>query len=136
MVADTPGHSALFTRCRGLVCLAFDAEVHDVVSADSAIIYDNVPCPQCDGIPLLDFEALLCVYSLALAVGGFLGDGSAGRIRHIDIGHCGIWNRATVPAFKDDSKGLLKFVGEEKGPLAGYYGLCRVSFARPDFVVW
>ena len=51
-VADTPGDGALFTRCRCLICLALDAEVHDVVSADGAVVDDDVPSPQSDRVPL------------------------------------------------------------------------------------
>lgn len=29
-----------------LVSLALDTEVHDVISANSAVINDNVPCPE------------------------------------------------------------------------------------------
>lgn len=37
--------------------MAFDAQLHDVVPTDSAIVDDNVPRPQCDSIPLLNFKS-------------------------------------------------------------------------------
>lgn len=51
-VADAPGYSALLTSGRGLVCLALDAEVHDVISADGAVVDDYIPGPQSHSIPL------------------------------------------------------------------------------------
>jgi hypothetical protein len=41
-VANSPGNSALVTRSRSLVRLALNAQVHDVVSADGAVVHDNV----------------------------------------------------------------------------------------------
>ncbi len=32
--------------------MAFDAEIHDVVSADGAVVDHYVPRPECDGVPL------------------------------------------------------------------------------------
>lgn len=51
-VADAPGDGALFARGRCLVGLALDAEVHDVVAANSAVVDNNVPGPESDGVPL------------------------------------------------------------------------------------
>jgi hypothetical protein len=36
-----------------LICLTLDAQVHDMVSAYSAVVHDNVPGPQRNGVPLL-----------------------------------------------------------------------------------
>jgi hypothetical protein len=58
MVANTPCHSALLTSCTGLICLAFNTQVHDVVAADGTIIHNNIPSPQSDSIPLLNFKPL------------------------------------------------------------------------------
>ena len=41
-IADPPGHGALLWRHTGLVGLALDAQVHDVVAADGAVVYNNV----------------------------------------------------------------------------------------------
>ena len=35
-----------------MVGLAVDAEVHDVVAADGAVVHDDVPGPEGDGVPL------------------------------------------------------------------------------------
>lgn len=51
-IANTPSDGALLTSGRGLVCLALDAEIHDVVSADSAVVDYDIPSPQGDRVPL------------------------------------------------------------------------------------
>jgi hypothetical protein len=51
-VADTPGNGALFTGRGCLVGLAVDAQVHNVVTADGAVVDDDVPSPEGDCIPL------------------------------------------------------------------------------------
>jgi hypothetical protein len=51
-VADAPGNGALLARGGGLVRLALDAEVHDVVTADGAVVDDNVPGPESHCVPL------------------------------------------------------------------------------------
>lgn len=53
VIALTPSDGALFGCGRALVGLAFDAKVHDVVSADGAVIDYDVPGPETDGIPLV-----------------------------------------------------------------------------------
>jgi len=59
VVAHSPSHSAIL-RCVGtLVRLTFNAQVHDVVSANGAVINNNIPRPQCHGIPFLDLKPLL-----------------------------------------------------------------------------
>ena len=52
VVADTPGDGALLCGGGRLVGLALDAQVHDVVTADGAVVDDDVPCPERDGVPL------------------------------------------------------------------------------------
>ena len=42
-----------------LVGLALDAQVHDVVAADGAVVHHDVPGPQRHGVPLLHLEPLL-----------------------------------------------------------------------------
>ena len=39
-----------------LIGLALDAEVHDVVAADGAVVDHDVPSPQRNGVPLLHLE--------------------------------------------------------------------------------
>ena len=56
VVAHPPGHRALLTGGRGLVGLALDAQVHDVVAADGAVVHNDVPGPKGNGVPLLHLE--------------------------------------------------------------------------------
>jgi hypothetical protein len=51
-VADAPGNSALLARSGRLVCLALDAQVHNMVPANGAVVDDNVPRPKSYGVPL------------------------------------------------------------------------------------
>ena len=51
-VADSPRDSALFTRRGCLVGLAVDAQVHDVVTANGAVVDDDIPSPESDCVPL------------------------------------------------------------------------------------
>ena len=39
-----------------LVSLTLDAQVHDVVAADGAVVHHDVPSPQRDGRPFLHLE--------------------------------------------------------------------------------
>merc|ERR1719384_1185630 len=59
VIADAPSHGALLAGVGTLVRLALNAQIHDVVPADGAIVHDNVPCPEGHCAPLLDLEALL-----------------------------------------------------------------------------
>ena len=59
MVAGAPCLGALFGSVRYLLSLAFHAGLHDVVSADGAVVNVDVPCPECYSIPLFHFEARL-----------------------------------------------------------------------------
>lgn len=51
-VTDAPSYSALLTGGGCLVCLTFDTQIHDVISADSAVVDDDIPGPESHGIPL------------------------------------------------------------------------------------
>lgn len=51
-ITDSPGNGALLAGRRCLIRLTFDAQVHDVVPANSAVVHDNVPGPQSHGVPL------------------------------------------------------------------------------------
>ena len=59
VVAHPPGHGALLAGGAGLVGLALDAQVHDVVPADGAVVHHDVPGPQSHGVPLLHLKPLL-----------------------------------------------------------------------------
>lgn len=41
-VANTPSNSAFLTCGAGLICLAFDAEIHDVITTNSTVVDDNI----------------------------------------------------------------------------------------------
>ena len=51
-ITDTPGDCALLVGCGTLICLTFDAQVHDVISTDGAVVNDNIPSPKSNGVPL------------------------------------------------------------------------------------
>ena len=59
VVAHPPGHGALLAGGGGLVGLALDAQVHDVVPADGAVVHHDVPGPESHSVPLLHLESLL-----------------------------------------------------------------------------
>lgn len=59
VVAHTPRYSTLLAGGAGLVSLTFNTQVHDVVPADSAVVYDDVPGPQRHRVPFLHFKPLL-----------------------------------------------------------------------------
>jgi len=56
MVAHPPSDGALLGGGGGLIGLALDAEVHDVVATDGAVVDDDVPGPEGNGVPLLHLE--------------------------------------------------------------------------------
>ena len=58
MVALTPGRRAVSLAFRHLRSLAVDAGLHDVVLANGTVINMDIPSPESDSIPFLDFEAL------------------------------------------------------------------------------
>lgn len=51
-VTDSPCNSALFTCGGRLVGLALDAEVHDVVTANGAVVDNDIPTPEGYRVPL------------------------------------------------------------------------------------
>lgn len=87
MVADAPGDGALLAGSRGLIGLALDAKIHDVVAADGTVVDNNVPSPERDSVPLLHLEALLRIGCLAFNGGGLL----RGNVGHVDVGHDDYW---------------------------------------------
>ena len=56
MVAHAPRDCALLRRCRCLVRLALDAEIHDVVAADGTVVHHDVPRPKRHRVPFLYLE--------------------------------------------------------------------------------
>ena len=61
VVAGAPSLRAFFRSISYLLRLALDTWLHDVVSADSAVVDVDVPSPKSDGVPFFDFETRLCV---------------------------------------------------------------------------
>lgn len=55
-----------------------------MVSADSTVVNNDVPCPKSDRIPLLDLKLLLSFDTLAAGALTLLSDG---RIAHLNVGH-------------------------------------------------
>ncbi len=59
VIADTPSLIALLLRVGYLVGLAVHTGLHDVVSADGAVVDVDVPSPKSNGIPFFHFEPSL-----------------------------------------------------------------------------
>ena len=101
VIADPPCYCALLACSGCLVGLAFNAEVHNVVSADGAVIDHDIPCPKGDGIPLLDLELLLALDSLSISSGSSSlallrgGPGGGRGVGHVDVSHGGGWFEET-----------------------------------------
>ena len=55
-----------------LVGLTLDAQVHDVVPADGAVVHHDVPGPQGHRVPLLHLESLLLLCSHGRTSSGHL----------------------------------------------------------------
>ena len=59
VVAHSPCNGALLRCGWGLVGLALDAQVHDVVPADGAVVHNDVPCPQGNSVPFLNLKPVV-----------------------------------------------------------------------------
>lgn len=59
VITHAPSHSALFTRSRGLIGLTLDAEIHDVIPTDGAVVHHDIPGPQGHGIPFFHLESAI-----------------------------------------------------------------------------
>ena len=59
VITNAPSDCALLTGGGRLIRLALVAQIHYVVPANSAIVHDDVPSPQSDGVPLFHLESLL-----------------------------------------------------------------------------
>ena len=57
VVADAPSLVAFFLCGCDLVTLAFYTGFHDVVPADGAVVYVDVPGPERHRIPFFHFES-------------------------------------------------------------------------------
>lgn len=91
MITSTPSHSAFFGGGGLLISLAFDAQVHDVITANGTRVDLNIPRPQSYRVPFLDLEFLL---------DGLCGAGGGGR------SSCGGYR--SVGHYANESKSHLK----------------------------
>lgn len=59
VVACTPSHSALLLGARAQrVCLALNAQIHNLVATNGAIVHGHVPRPERLRLPLFHYETL------------------------------------------------------------------------------
>lgn len=65
MVAHTPGYCTFLAGGRCLIRLALDAQVHNMISTNGAIVHHDVPSPQGYGAPLLHLKAFLSSCNLS-----------------------------------------------------------------------
>jgi hypothetical protein len=88
VVANSPCNCTLLVCGRALICLTLDAQIHDMVTANSTVVDNNIPCPQSNRVPLLDLESLLSIVG-TLGLGGSLAldRGLCGSFLHLDIRH-------------------------------------------------
>merc|ERR1719470_669513 len=70
MVTHPPSNSALLTGGAGLIGLALNAEVHDVVPANSTVINHDIPGPKGDSVPFLDLKPLFVLDSQTAGASG------------------------------------------------------------------
>jgi len=68
MITHTPSNGAFFTGLTCLISLTLYTQIHNMVPADSTVVHNNIPSPQCHSIPFLHLEPLLL-----LADGGRTG---------------------------------------------------------------
>ena len=57
VIAHTPGLVTFFLAVGDLVSLTVYTGLHDMVTADSAVIDMDVPGPESDGVPFFNFES-------------------------------------------------------------------------------
>jgi len=58
MVTHAPCHRAL-VRIGMLISLTFNAQIHNMISADGTVVDDDIPSPEPNGVPFLYFEPFL-----------------------------------------------------------------------------
>lgn len=62
MITNSPCNCTLFTGGWCLVSLAFNTEIHDMISADGTIVNHNIPSPQSHSIPFFNFKSLFVAF--------------------------------------------------------------------------
>ena len=80
VVAHTPTDLAVVALTGDLVDLALDAQVRDIVLANGAVLYLDVPAPHADGVVLLGLH-------LALAT---IGTEVCAIVGHLDLKLCAV----------------------------------------------
>ena len=73
MVANSPRYSAFLASGASLISLALNAEIHDMVPANSAVINNYIPSPESNSVPFLDLEALGLLGGRTRAAGRLAG---------------------------------------------------------------
>ena len=69
MIADSPRLVALLLGVGDLIGLAVNTGLHDMVSADGAVVNVDVPGPQSHCVPLFHFESsLICFDHVMFAI--------------------------------------------------------------------
>lgn len=66
VIASSPSNVAVVSSALLLVCLAFDADLHQVISADSTAILFTFPFPHGYRIPLFDDKLVIRVSTVNL----------------------------------------------------------------------
>lgn len=57
VITYSPSHGTFLTRGRGLIRLALDTQIHNMISTNCTVVDDDIPGPKSNGIPFLDFES-------------------------------------------------------------------------------
>jgi hypothetical protein len=65
VIANTPSYSTFITCGRGLIGLTFNAQVHNVITANGTVVYYDTPSPQGYRVPFLHFKFLSSTLALA-----------------------------------------------------------------------
>lgn len=86
MVARAPGHGALLVRVGSGIRLALDAQIHDRVAADGAVVDVNVPRPHGHRIPALDLEAQAAPLAVPAGRGQVIGIWLGSSSSHLGLG--------------------------------------------------
>ena len=99
VVTISPGYRTILTRSSGLIRLAINAQIHDVVPTNGAVVDDDIPGPERDGVPFFQLEALFIHGAVAdrwLGIDGVVGD--------LHVGHCGGYEGLNKRSCKDRVK--------------------------------
>jgi len=90
-----------------LVGLAVDAKIHDVVTANGAVVDDDVPRPEGNCVPLFHFKPLL-VAQISAAPAGLRSLWlwcARRRIGHFDVRHLSVFDKVFICGLLGLSRG-------------------------------